>query len=188
MRTSASSSVSNTVGVSRRQVRAVHVVDRVGQLARDAEALRRAEARAVLDVAVLLAVKPVHAGDVVRVLADAGDDRGGAHRRHRGKRGDAVGHVAPALASAARAPAPRPRRSRARASRAPSRRSRTGRAWAASSSRTRISGAGCAARRTSLAARARRARRTTRAARAPRSRADAAARRAPRARSDAASR
>ena len=99
MRTSASSSVSNTVGVSRRQVRAVHVVDRVRQLARDAEALRRAEARAVLDVAVLLAVEPVHRRDLVRVLADAGDDRGGADGRHRRERGDAVGDVAPVAAS-----------------------------------------------------------------------------------------
>ncbi len=109
---------------------AVHVVDRVGQLARDAEALRRTEAGAVLDIAVLLAVKPVHRGDPVRVLGDAGDDRGGADRRHRGERGDAVGDVAPALASAPVEPAPRRRRPRARASPGPSRRSRTGRAWA----------------------------------------------------------
>jgi hypothetical protein len=81
----------------RRQVRAVHVVDRVGQLARDPEALGGAKAGAVLDVAVLLAVKPVHARDQVLVLGDAGDDRGGAHGGDRRKRGHAVRDVTPAL-------------------------------------------------------------------------------------------
>ena len=83
-------------GRGRGEVGAVHVVDGVGQLAGDAEALGGAEAGAILDVAMLLAVKPVHAGDLVALLADAGDDRGGAHGGDRRKRGNAVGHVATA--------------------------------------------------------------------------------------------
>ena len=79
----------------RGEMGAVHVVDRVGELACDAEALGGAEARAVLDVALFVAVEPVHGGNAVPVLRRAGDDRGSAHRRHRGKRGNAVGHVAP---------------------------------------------------------------------------------------------
>ena len=180
MRTSASSSVSNTVGVSRREVRAVHVVDGVGQLARDAEALGGAEARAVLDVAVLVAVKPVHRRDLVLVLADAGDDRGGAHGRDRRERGDAVGHVAPALDQ------PLEHRRGAGGDRALEHRRRhrvdhaQARAWAGGA-HGQLSGAGCAGPRTSRRRARARASRTRRAARRRRSRAGAAARRAPRA-------
>ncbi len=80
-----------------REMRAVHVVDRVGQLAGDAEALGRAKARAIFDVALFVAVKPVHRRHAVRVLRHAGDDRRGADGRDRGERSDAVRHVAPAL-------------------------------------------------------------------------------------------
>ena len=66
VRTSASSSVSNTVGVAR-QVLGVHVVDRVGERPLEPERLRRAEARPVLDVAPLAAVVPVHRRDEVAV-------------------------------------------------------------------------------------------------------------------------
>src|SRR5436853_523550 len=51
-----------------RQMGAVHVVDGVGELAHQPEAPRRAEARPVLDVALLGARVPVHRGDVVLVL------------------------------------------------------------------------------------------------------------------------
>ncbi len=79
-----------------REVRAVHVVDRVRQLPRDPKALHRTEARAVFDVARLLAVVPVHRRDPVALLARPRRDRRRAHRRHRGKRRRAVGDVAPA--------------------------------------------------------------------------------------------
>ena len=84
----------------------------------------------------------------------AGDDRGGADGRHRGERGDAVGHVAPAAIEPLEHRARRPPRSCARASRAPSRRSRRARAWAAWRSRARLSGRGCAGPHTSRRARA----------------------------------
>ena len=69
VRTSASSSASNTVAHLARQVLAVHVVDRVRQRAADAERPGRAEARPVLDVAALVAVEPVHRRDAVAVRA-----------------------------------------------------------------------------------------------------------------------
>ena len=67
-----------------RQMRRVHVVDRVRELAREAEAQRGAEARPVLDVAALATVVPVHRRDVVAVGSEAGRDRRGADRRHQG--------------------------------------------------------------------------------------------------------
>ena len=79
------------------EVCAVHVVDGVRELARDPEALGCAKARAVLDVAMLLAVEPVHRGYLMRILALASHDRSCAHRRHGGEGGDAVGHVLPTL-------------------------------------------------------------------------------------------
>ena len=81
----------------RREVLEVHVVDRVGQRLLEAERLRGLEARAVLDVAGLAAVVPVHRRDLVPVRAGAGRDRGGADRRHRRERGHAVVHVLAAL-------------------------------------------------------------------------------------------
>ena len=79
------------------QVLEVHVVDRVGERLLDPERLRRAEARAVLDVAPLSAVVPVHRRDLVLVRADAGGDRRRAHRRHRRERRHAVVDVLAAL-------------------------------------------------------------------------------------------
>ena len=73
-----------------REVFGVHPVDGVGQRAQHAVLPARREARAVLDVASLLAVIPVHARDVVLVGPDAGRDRRRAHGRHRRERGDAV--------------------------------------------------------------------------------------------------
>ena len=54
-----------TPSTSLREVLEVHVVDRVRQRLADAERARRAEARAVLDVALLAAVVPVHRRDLV---------------------------------------------------------------------------------------------------------------------------
>ena len=82
---------------ARGEVRGVHVVDRVRQLPGDPEALRRAEARAVLDVAALLAPVPVHSRDQMPVLGCPRGDRGRTDRCDRGKRGHAVGYVATAL-------------------------------------------------------------------------------------------
>ncbi len=70
--------LSNTVGVPLRQVRAVHVVDGVGQLACETDTLGGTEAGAVLDVAPLGAVIPAHARYVVAVLPGARNDRGRA--------------------------------------------------------------------------------------------------------------
>ena len=81
----------------RRQVLEVHVVDRVGERLLEAERLRGLEAGAVLDVAPLAAVVPVHRRDLVPVGAGAGRDRGGAHGRDRRERGDAVVDVLAAL-------------------------------------------------------------------------------------------
>ena len=72
-----------------REVLGVHPVDGVGQRPQHAELAGGREARAVLDVAPLLAVIPVHARDQVLVGADAGRDRGRAHGRHGRERGDA---------------------------------------------------------------------------------------------------
>ena len=68
-----------------RQVLRVHVVDRVGERALEAEGLARPEARAVLDIALLLPVVPVHRRDLVTVRSRAGRDRRRADRRHRGE-------------------------------------------------------------------------------------------------------
>ena len=73
----------------------VHVVDRVRELAAEAEAQRGAEARAVLDVARLGPVVPVHRRDPVAVGGDAGRDRGRAHRRHGRECGDGIVDEAP---------------------------------------------------------------------------------------------
>ena len=75
----------------------VHLVDRVGELLVDPEARRGAEARAVLDVAALLAVKPVHRRDPVAVLERARGDRRRAHRRDRGERRAGLAHEGAAL-------------------------------------------------------------------------------------------
>ncbi len=87
--------------VDRLQVRGevleVHVVDRVGERALEAEGLRGLEARAVLDVAPLAAVVPVHRRDLVLVGPDPGGDAGRAHRRDRRIRRHAVVDVGPAL-------------------------------------------------------------------------------------------
>ena len=64
-----------------REVLEVHVVDRVGERALEAERLRRLEARAVLDVALLAPVVPVHRRDLVPVGPDPGGDARRAHRR-----------------------------------------------------------------------------------------------------------
>ena len=66
-----------------RQVRRVHVEDRVDELVVEAELARRGERRAVLDVALLGARVPVHRGDLVLVLQPAGGDRARADGRHR---------------------------------------------------------------------------------------------------------
>ena len=79
------------------QVRQVHVVDGVLERADDPERPAGLERAAVLHVAPLSAVKPVHRRDVVLRGADARGDRRGGHRRDRGEGGDAVAHVDPAL-------------------------------------------------------------------------------------------
>ena len=84
--------------VRTREVRHVHVVDRVVERAHHAERARRLERRAVLDVALLAAVVPVHRRDVVLAGAAAGGDRGARHRRHRGERRQAVADVGAAVA------------------------------------------------------------------------------------------
>ena len=73
-----------------RQVREVHVVDRVRQRAVDPEGAAGGERRPVLDVALLAPVVPVHVRDQVLVLGGAGGDGRGAHRGDRGEGGDAV--------------------------------------------------------------------------------------------------
>ena len=80
-----------------RQVRGVHVVDRVGELLHEPEAARGAERRAVLDVAALVARVPVHRRDVVGVLAHAGGDRGRARGRHAREGRGALVDIGPAL-------------------------------------------------------------------------------------------
>ena len=101
VRTSASSSVSNTVGDVARQVLEVHVVDRVGERALEAERPRGAEARAVLDVAPLAAVVPVHRRDLVAVRARRRWRSCRAHRRDRREGRDAVVDVGARAPSAA---------------------------------------------------------------------------------------
>ncbi len=80
------------------EVLGVHSVDGVGQRAQHAELPGGREARAVLDVAGLIAVIPVHARDQVPVGPDPGRDRRRANGRHRGKRRHAIVDVG-ALAS-----------------------------------------------------------------------------------------
>ena len=55
--------------VRTREVRQVHVVDRVVERAHDPEGARGGQRRAVLHVALLAAVEPVHRGDVVLARA-----------------------------------------------------------------------------------------------------------------------
>ena len=93
------------------QVLGVHPVDGVGQRAQHAELPGRREARAVLDVAALLAVVPVHARDLVPVGTDAGGDRGRAHRGDRREGGHAVADVDALLAGCGPSPARGRRRS-----------------------------------------------------------------------------
>ena len=63
----------------------VEVVDRVVERAEEAERAGRLERRAVLDVALLGPVVPVHPRDQVAVGPDPGGDLRGADRRHRGE-------------------------------------------------------------------------------------------------------
>ena len=58
---------------------------------------RGLEARAVLHVAALVPVVPVHGGDAVSVGARAGRDGRGAHRRHGGEGGGAIVDVGAAV-------------------------------------------------------------------------------------------
>ena len=68
----------------------VHVVDEVVERPEDAEGAGRLERGAVLDVAPLEPVVPVHAADPVAVGADPGDHLRAGDRGHRGEAGDAV--------------------------------------------------------------------------------------------------
>ena len=79
------------------EVGQVHVVDEVVEGAEDADRAGRVERGAVLDVAPLEPVVPVHAADPVAVGADAGDHLGAGDGRHRGEAGDAVGDQHAAL-------------------------------------------------------------------------------------------
>ena len=100
----------------RRQMSGVHVVDRVGERAQHAGAAAGAEARAVLDVAPLRAVVPVHARDAVPIRTRSGRDRGGADGRDGRERGDAVVDVGAALHDRLQRSARGPARRRAPAS------------------------------------------------------------------------
>ena len=75
----------------------VQVVDRVVEGAEEAEGAGRLPRGAVLDVAPLGPVVPVHPRDPVPVGADAGRDLRGADRRHRREAGDAVADQLAAL-------------------------------------------------------------------------------------------
>ena len=75
----------------------VHVVDEVIEGAEDPEGAARLQRGAVLDVALLKPVIPVHAADPVPLGADAGDHLSAGNGGHRGKAGDAVGDQDPAL-------------------------------------------------------------------------------------------
>ena len=75
------------------QVREVHVVDRVVERAHDPERARGGERRAVLDVALLAAVVPVHRRDEVAVRTQAGRDARRRHRRDRREARHAVADV-----------------------------------------------------------------------------------------------
>ena len=79
------------------EVGEVHVVDEVVEGPEDADRAGRVERGAVLDVAPLEPVVPVHAADPVAVGADAGDHLGAGDRGHRGEAGDAVGDQHAAL-------------------------------------------------------------------------------------------
>ena len=113
-----------------REVGLVEVVDRVRQLARDPEPLRRAQARPVLHVATLLALVPVHPGDAVAVLPGSRDDRPCAHRRDRGEGRHALLARSVRDRSARRGSAWPPGRVRDRGRQEPLHRSHIGRAWA----------------------------------------------------------
>ena len=86
---------------TRVEVGEVHVVDEVVEGAEDPEGAARLERGAVLDVAPLEPVVPVHAADPVALGASTGDDLGARHRGHRGEAGDAVGDEHPALEQSA---------------------------------------------------------------------------------------
>ena len=95
-----------------REVGAVHVVDGVGQLAaRCRSAAPSGSSSRIRRSGAPRGGTSSSPGTRCSSCADAGHDRGGADRRHRGKRGDAVGHVAAALDQRRRAPARRRRRS-----------------------------------------------------------------------------
>ena len=83
--------------VRARQVRQVHVVDRVVERADDPEGARGGQRRAVLHVALLAAMEPVHRRDVVLARAVAGRDRGRGDRGHRREGRHAVADVGAAL-------------------------------------------------------------------------------------------
>ena len=74
----------------RAEVGQVHVVDEVVERPEDAEGPGRVERGAVLDVAPLEPVVPVHAADPVALGGDSGDHLRAGDRRHRGEAGDAV--------------------------------------------------------------------------------------------------
>jgi len=84
--------------VRTRKVRHVHVVDGVVERADHAEGAGGLERRAVLDVALLAAVVPVHRRDVMLARTAAGGDRGAGHGGDRGERGEAVPDVGAAVA------------------------------------------------------------------------------------------
>ena len=86
-----------------REVGQVHVVDDVVDRAEEAEGAGRLERGAVLDVAALDPVVPVHPAIQCRSAVDAGGDLRGADRGHRRERGDAVGDELPALEQRAEA-------------------------------------------------------------------------------------
>ena len=101
----------------RAEVGQVHVVDEVVERPEDAEGAGRLERGAVLDVAPLEPVVPVHAADPVAVGADPGDHLRAGDRGHRGEAGDAVGDRRRRARAARRRSARAPRRSRAAACR-----------------------------------------------------------------------
>ena len=75
------------------QVREVHVVDGVGERAEDPVDAGGAEGRAVLHVALLATVVPVHGRDQVLVGAQSGGDGRRGHGGDRGKGGHTLVHV-----------------------------------------------------------------------------------------------
>ena len=83
--------------VRTREVRQVHVVDRVVEGAHDPEGARGGQRRAVLHVALLAAVEPVHRGDVVLAGPAAGGDRRRRDGRDRWESRHAVADVRAAV-------------------------------------------------------------------------------------------